>query len=55
MRMSMDDSGAPCGEGATHEEISTGEAHGLVVPADDSAVDAVGELVDVLCEHTCLQ
>ena len=45
-----DDSRPRCREVWTHEEVSTRKADGLVVAANDSAVDAVRELIDVLCE-----
>ena len=38
----------------THEDVSAGEADCLVVPCDNSAVDAVRELVDVLSEDAGL-
>ena len=53
--ISTDDGWVPCGEGGTHEEVSTREANGLVVSAEHSAVDAVGELIDVLREDPCLK
>ena len=42
-------------KGSAHEKESAGEADGLVVSADDGAVDAVRELVDILRKNTCLE
>ena len=42
-------------EGWPYEEVSAREADGLVVSADDGAVDAVRELVDVLRKNACLE
>ena len=37
-----------------HEEIAARETDGLVVPSDDSAVDTVGVLIDILSKDAGL-
>lgn len=38
----------------THEEVSTREANGLMIPSNDSTVNFIGKLVNVLRKYTRL-